>query len=746
MAPWVASFDWGKGSVLATSQYLVAVGPALKWNGSTILRGHGQDMMAAAESALNAQARKATGVELGFAAADDWLAAKLADPVLFKQVLLAQLAEEYQELMRLMSEDGCKWAQVGTCDWGDDSGLVKDSAWGEALLLAYSPEGSIMSDVVEAPTMVNKTGGGEGFMAKLHGIEGPMVVRPAVGSSEGRKLFEGLGGKGHDDLDAVLGEKRKGRMPSRWAGELDEVGFSDIEMDVGEVEPSVATGVGEDQVCGGLCLARIAALEETLRRVEGMVKMLVTLGGLASPTERLGVEKRKGRMAREWDVSIAKVGEQAKAEAVVKATNKRVKRRELDDIRAEEARLRQEEVVKAKEAARTAAEAERDRLVTEVKGCTGGPEAVAVAEKIVEAARMVEELEREVAASAAPVEIGGWQVVGGRKRKTVQVVSQLSRPLDGEGRKSLQGAVSKVQGLIGAANLGWGLVASPYTVHGGDEVSWTVRGVGEEVNGTEVAGTLLKNLEAVWGVGSLVGCWVENKMSVYVVLRGIPEREWLSEPGGVQGLVVGNPGITWGPRQPVVVGRPWNRVDVKMELMTAEVARGAVMRGLVYCGVKRTVHMAVGGGGASVARSRPVDMAPPRAPARVPRTGQLVQVGRAAGVGLGRTMAGGCFRCGLVGHWKNECPRMGRVDNRSCFTCGRRGHVSRDCERRVAAVGSSVGMGKGKNRVEHGPEERRLGPNENGWLEAKNTFFDDEKVQKTIEEIERSVGPSGARS
>ena len=304
---------------------------------------------------------------------------------------------------------------------------------------------------------------------------------------------------------------------------------------------------------------------------------------------------------------------------VVKAANKRVKRRELDDIRAEEARLRQEEVVKAKEAARTAAEAERDRLVTEVKGCAGGPEAVAVAEKVVEAARMVVELEREVAASAAPVEIGGWQVVGGRKRKTVQVVNQLSRPLDGEGRKSLQGAVSKVQGLIGAANVGWGLVASPYTVHGGDEVLWTVRGVGEEVNDTEVAGTMLKNLEAVWGVGSLVGCWVENKMSAYVVVRGIPEREWLSEQGGVQGLVVGNPGIMWGPRQPVVIGRAWNRMDVKMELMTAEAARGAVMRGLVYCGGKRTVLMAVGGGSASVPRSRPVDMAPhPRAPVWVP--------------------------------------------------------------------------------------------------------------------------------
>ena len=104
----MASFNWGKGSILATSQYLVAVGPASKWNGSTILRGHVQDIMTAAESALNAQACEATGVELGFVATDDWLAAKLADPVLFKQVLLAQSAEEYQELMRLMSEDGCK--------------------------------------------------------------------------------------------------------------------------------------------------------------------------------------------------------------------------------------------------------------------------------------------------------------------------------------------------------------------------------------------------------------------------------------------------------------------------------------------------------------------------------------------------------------------------------------------------------------------------------------------------------------
>ena len=196
----------------------------------------------------------------------------------------------------------------------------------------------------------------------------------------------------------------------------------------------------------------------------------------------------------------------------------------------------------------------------------------------------------------------------------------------------------------------------------------------------------------------------------------------------------------------MVVSRAWNRVDVKMELMTAEAARGAVTRGLVYCGTRRTVRMAVGGGGASVPRAKSVDMPPLGAPARVPRAGQLGQVGKVTGTGLGRTMAGDCFQCGLVGHWKNECPRAGGVDNRSCFTCGNKGHVGRDCARRVVATDPPIRVGKGKDRAEHGPAERNMGPNEKGWLKARNTFFDDESVQKTMEEIEKSVGPSGARS
>ena len=226
--------------MLATGQYLVEVAPASKWNGSTVPCGHLQDMIEAAKDTLNVQVRGATGVELGFAAADDWLAAKLVDPVLIKQMLLAQSADAYQELMRLMSEHACLWAQVGTCDWGDDSVLVTDSAWGEALLLTYSPKGSVMSDVVEAPRGDGGTERGEGYMVKLHRIEGPMVVRPTLGTPERCRLFEGLEGKRQDDLSAVLGKKGKERMPSRWAGERDETDLSEDGMGVGSMEPPVA--------------------------------------------------------------------------------------------------------------------------------------------------------------------------------------------------------------------------------------------------------------------------------------------------------------------------------------------------------------------------------------------------------------------------------------------------------------------------------------------------------------------------
>ena len=411
-----------------------------------------------------------------------------------------------------------------------------------------------------------------------------------------RRLFGDGPFVGGDDLDEVLG-KGKGKDPVVLENRLSEMRVDGDSVEAGEAPFVIGRRAN---LYAGMCSPKIEAMERSMGRMEAMFGMLMAVNGLADPEDRLAAEKRKGRMAREWDVSVARAAERAKAEKLVKIAGRRARRKAAEDERAEEARVHQEERVKMKEAARVAAVAERDRVVEEVKGCTGGQALVDAAERVVDAARMVEALKREVADRAAPVEIGGWQIAGGKKRKTVQVVSQLSRPRDGERRKLMQEAVGKVQGLVGAANLGWGLVASPYTMHGGNEVLWTVRGVEQEVNGSDIARMILKNLEAVWGIGSVVGCWVENKLSAYVVVWGIPEREWLSEKGGVQGLVDANSGIMWGLRQPTMISRAWNRVDVKIEIMMAEAARGAVVRGLMYCGMKRTVHMAVGDGGASV--------------------------------------------------------------------------------------------------------------------------------------------------
>ena len=39
-----------------------------------------------------------------------------------------------------------------------------------------------------------------------------------------------------------------------------------------------------------------------------------------------------------------------------------------------------------------------------------------------------------------------------------------------------------------------------------------------------------------------------------------------------------------------------------------------------------------------------------------------------------------------------------------------------------------------------------MGPNVKRWMEPNSAVFDDERVLKTMGEIEQLVGPSGARS
>ena len=75
--------------------------------------------------------------------------------------------------------------------------------------------------------------------------------------------------------------------------------------------------------------------------------------------------------------------------------------------------------------------------------------------------------------------------------------------------------------------------------------------------------------------------------------------------------------------------------------------------------------------------------------------------------------------------------------------------MARSHEQGLTKVGGMnlnvVGGNKDKERMGHEPDKGRIGPNERGWLEAKNTFFHAERVGKTME-IEKLGGLLGARS
>ena len=165
----------------------------------------------------------------------------------------------------------------------------------------------------------------------------------------------------------------------------------------------------------------------------------------------------------------------------------------------------------------------------------------------------------------------------------------------------------------------------------------------------------------------------------------------------------------WGPRHPVVVSKAWNRADVKVELMKAEAAKGVVVRGMVCCGMKQTVHMAVGSGGASMTRrAQGTDngwMSPEMVAGLHPRE---------VGMAVPRPVVGACFWCRKTGHWKNKCPCGGGVDVLECFTYGWRGHIRKDCARQVRLDMQAIVGIKDKRRRWQEPEVSRMGPNARG--------------------------------
>ena len=257
MAPWVAAYDWTKGSLLVTGGTLVEVGPAQKWNGGKVLRGVIEELMGWAGIALESLVRTATGVVCGLAAANEWLVARVSNPALIKRTVVGEMEEEYKELAELMSAVGCMWVQEGRCDWAadDDDGTLFAEAIRAPIRLRYRPDDSDMSDVKEAPAVKEGLESGHVCVGELlgnpHGKRVGRVTKEVASDVylSAKRLFEDGPVVGGDDLDEALG-RSKGKELVVLGDEISEMGVDGDSVD-GDETPFVI-GRGVPHALGGV--------------------------------------------------------------------------------------------------------------------------------------------------------------------------------------------------------------------------------------------------------------------------------------------------------------------------------------------------------------------------------------------------------------------------------------------------------------------------------------------------------------
>ena len=196
---------------------------------------------------------------------------------------------------------------------------------------------------------------------------------------------------------------------------------------------------------------------------------------------------------------------------------------------------------------------------------------------------------------------------------------------------------------------------------------WTVSGVSNSEEDEKMIGEIRHGADTAWGVGTVDGCWVEEKELVYVVVRGIPEGVWVGEGGGVYGLHRKYPMGDWGQRRPLVIRRAFSKVDVKAEVAHALSATYLVRGSIMRVGLRLGVGLAVSGGGIGVARK----VGGPGGPTSRQQDGGSRRTGRREGGGSSVR----CYGCGKQGHVRSACPTNGP----RCFGCGVIGHLSYSC-------------------------------------------------------------------
>ena len=75
----------------------------------------------------------------------------------------------------------------------------------------------------------------------------------------------------------------------------------------------------------------------------------------------------------------------------------------------------------------------------------------------------------------------------------------------------------------------WNVYAMFWMQHEADEVLWRVTGVGKDTSDEMVMNDLLDGVTAVVGASLESDSWVEDRRLCYMVVKSIPEAEWLKD-------------------------------------------------------------------------------------------------------------------------------------------------------------------------------------------------------------------------
>ena len=303
-------------------------------------------------------------------------------------------------------------------------------------------------------------------------------------------------------------------------------------------------------------------------------------------------------------------------------------------------------------------------------------ELVPRAAKVAEAVEGVKRVGAVASPASEDVDVGGGlREVGGSVERKVEVVSRLGGPGGRARTAGLPEVVERMKGLLRSESLGWGVSAKLWSQHGSDEILWTVSGVGRTVGDSELLNRLNVNVVASVGAAEVLDWWVEDHLSGYVVVGGIPEEN--SAASGWEGVRRDNPSVAWGRRGPLVVGRVWKTLTVKLEVQDTA-AVGVVVGSGVVVGAKFGAQLAI------AARGRGMPRGPAPAKGNVP-------VGRAAAGGIV------CYGCGKLGHLRREChagsrTRVGGHPQFQCWGCGAVGYGISFCPGRALPMMNTVGV------------------------------------------------------